>query len=169
MCSSDLDCVAASFGFPAGFEPLLFPDDFLQSEEARQNFRDDIICDHKPYLAFLDGGLYDNLGLASIEDIRQMLDLSKGSLAIEQQPIHYVIATDVDQIPTQYSAYSDPQTDQLLKQSSTHLERARTKADPALWLLRGMAAGVIALIGLDVLSLGVLFKPLGSQIGRAHV
>lgn len=33
------DCVAASFGFPAGFEPMLFPDDFIHQEEARQHFR----------------------------------------------------------------------------------------------------------------------------------
>jgi hypothetical protein len=111
------DCVAASFGFPAGFEPLIFPDDFFRSrnssihdhdtEQAIHHFRNDLICDHKPYLAFLDGGLYDNLGLASVEDIRCVLHKRNAEGNSASQPVHYVIATDVDQIPTQYGLYTD--------------------------------------------------------------
>ncbi|MEB3333900.1 MAG: patatin-like phospholipase family protein, partial [Cyanobacteriota bacterium] len=133
------DCVAASFGFPAGFEPLLFPDDFFRPsspragkssvdpgqwgrwgglEEAKKFFRGDLICDYKQYLAFLDGGLYDNLGLASVEDIRQFLSRATGVLPSNPRKIHYVIATDVDQIPMQLSAYSDPEVDRLLDKPS---------------------------------------------------
>jgi hypothetical protein len=157
------DCVAASFCFPAGFEPLLFPDDFIRDKDALQHFRNDLICDHKPYLAFLDGGLYDNLGLASIEDIRQFLDQSQKSQRSEGQKIHYVIATDVDQIPTQYSAYSDPETDQQLQESQLKLKRQRHTLDPSLWLIRGLVLVVIVLLLLDtLLALNFLFKPLGS-------
>ena len=141
------DCVAASFCFPGGFEPLLFPDDFFRADEttkakartadqtdgasdktveledAKRHFRGDLICDHKPYLAFLDGGLYDNLGLASVEDIRHYLSKSSDSLPSRKQSIHYVIATDVDQIPTQFSTYSDPEEDRLLKQNSSHAKK----------------------------------------------
>lgn len=130
------DCVAASFGFPGGFEPLLFPDDFFRPnrtaraaaqaegssdkkaalEEAKTHFRGDLICDHKQYLAFLDGGLYDNLGLASVEDIRHYLSKSNDRFRPHKQALHYVIATDVDQIPTQFSTYADPEEDRLLQQ-----------------------------------------------------
>lgn len=157
------DCVAASFGFPAGFEPLLFPDDFIEKEEVRQHFRGDLICDHKPYLAFLDGGLYDNLGLASIEDIRRFLDQPNEKQPGQQQSIHYVIATDVDQIPTQYSAYTDPETDRYLQQTTTRPKRKQTNSEPSLWLIRGLIVGVIVLLALDILSLGFLLKPLGSM------
>lgn len=157
------DCVAASFCFPAGFEPLLFPDDFIRDTDALQHFRNDLICDHKPYLAFLDGGLYDNLGLACIEDIRQFLDQSQESRRSEEQQIHYVIATDVDQIPTQYSAYSDPETDQRVQECLSKLKRQRHTPDLSLWLIRGLALAAIVLLLLDILfALNFPFKPLGS-------
>ncbi len=157
------DCVAASFCFPAGFEPLLFPDDFIRDKDALQHFRNDLICDHKPYLAFLDGGLYDNLGLASIEDIRQFLDQSQESQRSEEQQIHYVIATDVDQIPTQYSAYSDPEIDQRVQESLSKLKRQPHTLNLSLWLIRGLVSAVIVLLLLDILfALNFPFKPLGS-------
>lgn len=134
------DCVAASFCFPAGFEPMIFPDDFIHCdfapgpgsmgtkeptiesdlystnpEEIKNHFRNDLICDRKQYLAFLDGGLYDNLGLASVEDIRRMLDKSAKEDGTNGQPIHFIIATDVDQIPSQYTFYSDAEVEQRLK------------------------------------------------------
>lgn len=133
------DCVASSFAFPVGFEPLLFPDDFFRFDETsvadedraktskkmdelektKKHFRDDLICDYKPYVALLDGGLYDNLGLASVEDIRRFLGKSAGSDRSQGSAIHYVIATDVDQIPAQISAYSDPEKDRLLSQNNS--------------------------------------------------
>lgn len=140
------DCVAASFAFPGGFEPLVFPDDFFSShssvpvwpnaasvaavdkedrgaegaeeERAKSHFRRDLICDYKPYVALLDGGLYDNLGLSSVEDIRSFLSRSMDVSPGQKSGIGYVIATDVDQIPTQYSAYSDPVLDRLLGKPS---------------------------------------------------
>jgi hypothetical protein len=138
------DCVAASFGFPAGFEPLIFPDDFIHPdfatdlrsikaienstgpethsaslEDIKNHFRNDLICDHKQYLAFLDGGLYDNLGLASVEDIRRMLDKSAAEEdGADGQPIHFIIATDVDQIPTQYTFYTDAEVERRLNKEA---------------------------------------------------
>lgn len=124
------DCVAASFAFPGGFEPLIFPHDYFRpghspagdAEAARQEFRGSLICDRNDYVALLDGGLYDNLGLASIEDIRRFLlrrqrDLrhppQSSSTSSEQrpekeQPIHYVIATDVDNIQPGIGFYKEP-------------------------------------------------------------
>jgi len=155
------DCVAASFGFPAGFEPLIFPDDFihpdfvtdLQSieatekspgleemsstspEEIKDHFRRNLICDHKPYLAFLDGGLYDNLGLASVEDIRRTLNKSAEEDGADCQPIHFIIATDVDQIPTQYTFYSDPEVEQGLKNEVMKPGRSNWGCQFLGWLL----------------------------------
>jgi hypothetical protein len=125
------DCVAASFAFPGGFEPLIFPDDYFRSDgspeddeataEALAQFRHSLICDRRAYVAFLDGGLYDNLGLASVEDIRRFLarrreDLERrqrfhpgrGEPQEHEQPIHYVIATDVDNIQPGLGFYSEP-------------------------------------------------------------
>ncbi|MEB3255821.1 MAG: patatin-like phospholipase family protein [Synechococcaceae cyanobacterium] len=133
------DCVAASFAFPGAFEPLIFPHDYYRpghspagpegAQHARDHFSGSLICDRKPYVAFLDGGLYDNLGLASVEDIRRFLlrrsnDLEQraaaapnavpavanaGKIAKEQeQLIHYVIATDVDNIQPGIGFYTEP-------------------------------------------------------------
>ena len=120
------DCVAASFAFPGGFEPLIFPHDYFRpdhcpagpegAEKAREHFSGSLICDRRPYVAFLDGGLYDNLGLASVEDIRRYL--LRRTLVLErqgepqererEQPIHYVIATDVDNIQPGIGFYEEP-------------------------------------------------------------
>ena len=147
------DCVAASFGFPGGFEPLLFPDDFFrpsdrpfdaveqqpgqahEAVEARKHFRGDLICDYKQYLAFLDGGLYDNLGLASVEDVRRFLNESPSNLLEQKevqkeerkQAVRYVIATDVDQIPTQFTAYTDPEADRQAQSDSPQPKPASNK------------------------------------------
>jgi len=125
------DCVAASFAVPGGFEPLIFPDDYFRSDGLPQNdekmaeacahFRHSLICDRRPYLAFLDGGLYDNLGLASVEDIRSFLERRCEDLELrhrfhhdrgeaeqrDEQPIRYVIATDVDNIAPGVGFYTE--------------------------------------------------------------
>jgi hypothetical protein len=125
------DCVAASFAFPGGFEPLIFPHDFCrpdhspggpdQAAQAREHFSGSLICDRRPYVAFLDGGLYDNLGLASVEDIRRYLLRRTHALKREpapsrerEQPIHYVIATDVDNIQPGIGFYEEPSLDRQL-------------------------------------------------------
>ncbi len=177
------DCVAASFGFPGGFEPLLFPDDFFRPdgttktkagtaekadgssdgakelEDAKKHFRGDLICDHKQYLAFLDGGLYDNLGLASVEDIRHYLSKSSNSLPAHKQSIHYVIATDVDQIPTQFSTYTDPEEDRLLNKDSAQNKTERSKSawnQLASWLGRSLRRHpIVVLLLLSLISAGV--------------
>ncbi|MGE0141994.1 MAG: patatin-like phospholipase family protein [Planctomycetota bacterium] len=67
------DAVAASSCFPAGFEPLQFPDDFAWStanslETARTDVARDV--DGKPsYPALMDGGIYDNQGIESLMGI----------------------------------------------------------------------------------------------------
>jgi predicted acylesterase/phospholipase RssA len=104
------DCVAASFCFPGGFEPLVFPGDFLDPAEpgAAQLQRERIVrrlCDGRRAVALMDGGLYDNLGLASVEvTIRAIRETERRQLAIDpgaadprRQRI-YVLATDVDNI-----------------------------------------------------------------------
>jgi Patatin-like phospholipase len=107
------DCVAASFAFPGGFEPLIFPDDFFNDCSAADGkcFRETLICDRQKSIAFLDGGLYDNLGLASIEDIRcltlKQIEEEKPEKPVT--PILYVIATDADNIQPGVGFYSEPE------------------------------------------------------------
>jgi predicted acylesterase/phospholipase RssA len=106
------DCVAASFCFPLGFEPLVFPDDFLEVEPTlkshEQQQREAIVrrlCHGHRAVALMDGGLYDNLGLASLEvAIRAIREEETKCLGIDpskadprRQQI-YVLATDVDNI-----------------------------------------------------------------------
>lgn len=104
------DCVAASFCFPGGFEPLVFPGDFLKpaSDDNQRRQRRRIVrqlCNGQRAVALMDGGLYDNLGLSSVEvTIRAIRRQEAKTLNIEpldadprRQRI-YVLATDVDNI-----------------------------------------------------------------------
>ncbi len=109
------DCVAASFCFPGGFEPLLFPDDFLRLRAEDEELRavTTRLCGGASAVALMDGGLYDNLGLASVEITVQSLRLEEAirlrigphlSDAERARTPHpergriYVLATDVDNI-----------------------------------------------------------------------
>lgn len=104
------DCVAASFCFPGGFEPIVFPGDFLKpaSDDNQRRQRRRIVrqlCNGHRAVALMDGGLYDNLGLASVEvTIRAIRRQEAKTLNIEPLDADprrrriYVIATDVDNI-----------------------------------------------------------------------
>jgi len=195
------DCVAASFAVPGGFEPMIFPDDYFRDdhykagrEEAvrvRDQFRKTLICDRLKYVALLDGGLYDNLGLASVEAIRQFLmrrtrnliDRKEPSQKPEradgteqaaetewEQPIHYVIATDVDNIQPAVGSYQEPSLDRMLEKTcagdrSAGLSRRGRRRPVLPWgnVLRTLLGlGVVPL--LSVLGLVLL---LGMLLGGA--
>ncbi|MCP9826354.1 patatin-like phospholipase family protein [Synechococcus sp. EJ6-Ellesmere] len=109
------DCVAASFCFPGAFEPIIFPDDFLRLPKGDEELRSVTtrLCGGAAAVALMDGGLYDNLGLASVEITVQSLRLEEAislkiaphlSDAERARTPHpdrsriYVLATDVDNI-----------------------------------------------------------------------
>jgi predicted acylesterase/phospholipase RssA len=67
------DILAASSCFPAGFEPIVFPDDFTHVSLTKNDLKDAIILEaydesreplNKP-VGFMDGGITDNQGLYS--------------------------------------------------------------------------------------------------------
>lgn len=121
------DCVAASHAFPFGLEPMVFPHDFFSPKkgsgmQAIKAFSESEVCNGQRSVALLDGGLYDNLGLASVEDIRhydlrikaksnqkQKKDQTHQHGAENKQPwqrpAFVVIATDVDNIQPSLSFY----------------------------------------------------------------
>ncbi|SBO42652.1 patatin-like phospholipase family protein [Cyanobium sp. NIES-981] len=113
------DCVAASHAFPVGLEPMVFPSDFFSphrgGEKAKAAFASSEVCERQQALGLLDGGLYDNLGLASVEDIRTLLDSKKQpterreSSADRYDDLFLVIATDVDNIQPSLSFYNAAQ------------------------------------------------------------
>lgn len=111
------DCVAASHAFPLGLEPMVFPGDFVPSGPERRKaldaFAGSELCEGKQALGLLDGGLYDNLGLASVEDIR--VNLYPQSSKVDKSAVNccapfVVIATDVDNIQPGISFYDASQT-----------------------------------------------------------
>jgi predicted acylesterase/phospholipase RssA len=67
------DAVAASSCFPAGFEPLQFPDDFgWSSDRALATARRDVVREvggEASYPALMDGGIFDNQGIESLMGI----------------------------------------------------------------------------------------------------
>ncbi|TVS07267.1 MAG: patatin-like phospholipase family protein [Cyanobium sp. PLM2.Bin73] len=138
------DCVAASHAFPLGLEPMVFPCDFFppgqEGAKANAAFSGSEVCERKTAVGLLDGGLYDNLGLAGVEDIRELLNKerqasgSRASVA-PQASCFVVIATDVDNIQPSLSFYDATQTRQ-----------EPTNRPPRLWhwLVYGLIAVVVA-------------------------
>ena len=151
------DCVTASHAFPFGLEPMLFPHDFFASDQpegmqAIRAFSGSEVCNGQKALALLDGGLYDNLGLASVEDIRaydwrrrQGAALREHKQAGEQGAIcstdsdlersaFVVIATDVDNIQPSlsfYEAIEAPKPEEQKPRLS--FSRAIVKRSKRLW------------------------------------
>lgn len=60
------DIAAASSCFPSAFEPLRFPDDFLWSDGV-EKIRSDLGESFARCVPLMDGGIYDNQGVDSIE------------------------------------------------------------------------------------------------------
>jgi len=66
------DIAAASSCFPSGFEPIRFPDDFAWPEgRSLENVRRDLGDSFKECVPLMDGGIYDNQGIDSVEHIYQ--------------------------------------------------------------------------------------------------
>ena len=70
------DIMAASSCFPAGFEPMVFPDDFAENEEHRAQLTNEMQAaknydwtDYGPFagsVALMDGGITDNQGVEGL-------------------------------------------------------------------------------------------------------
>jgi Patatin-like phospholipase len=116
------DVVAASSCFPGGFEPLIFPNDFFDSQEDRQKLFGEIsaglqaqeqqldakdkskqniqnilrtirLIDQEP-LPLVDAGIYDNLGVESILLANNRLKKAK----LFNQQVNTLIISDTDNI-----------------------------------------------------------------------
>lgn len=64
------DAMAASSCFPGGFEPIIWPDDFVH-EEAPQLYA---LADTATPVGIMDGGIYDNQGIDTILRYKGSLD-----------------------------------------------------------------------------------------------
>jgi hypothetical protein len=66
------DIIAASSCFPAGFEPLLYPDDFSTNQIEKKQLTDGLTISNpydekvSPPFALMDGGITDNQGIESM-------------------------------------------------------------------------------------------------------
>ncbi|HLP19590.1 MAG TPA: patatin-like phospholipase family protein [Chitinophagales bacterium] len=70
------DIMAASACYPAGFEPMVFPDDFVRYPMHQQDLKDALVkavnhnwSDYEPYtksFVIMDGGITDNQGIESL-------------------------------------------------------------------------------------------------------
>ena len=96
------DMVAASSCFPAGFEPIIYPNDFSYSKEGEklsieelkegmlyENYQEDVNSIENSY-GFMDGGITDNQGLYSV-----MLADKKRRRRVDPNPFDLIIVTDV--------------------------------------------------------------------------
>jgi predicted acylesterase/phospholipase RssA len=61
------DIIAASSCFPGGFEPMLWPNDFLhRNSPMLRSLKQENLAAQLPPLGVMDGGIYDNQGIDSI-------------------------------------------------------------------------------------------------------
>lgn len=108
------DVVAASSCFPSGFEPILYPNDFvhagntnvnemLEGLEYEHNNPLDIATVKNKTFALMDGGICDNMGLRAVqmEDSRR-LSGKAGNRKTEHHPFDLILSCDVS------SYFNDP-------------------------------------------------------------
>ena len=77
------DVMAASSCFPAGFEPMLWPDDFVHDKGVNlQILRDKNTAQGIGPIGVMDGGIYDNQGIESILNYKKDNDLPYFDLVI---------------------------------------------------------------------------------------
>ena len=63
------DIISASSAFPGGFEPISMPNDFLATESEAYKLIKKLKNEYKEGpVGLMDGGIYDNQGISSIED-----------------------------------------------------------------------------------------------------
>jgi predicted acylesterase/phospholipase RssA len=69
------DIAAASSCFPSGFEPLRFPDDFQwPATQSLASVRQALGASFAEPVALMDGGIYDNQGIDSVEQVYRRAD-----------------------------------------------------------------------------------------------
>lgn len=96
------DAVAASSCFPAGFEPLRFPDDFVWSGAAPRITATSVAAGAQPTetsVPLMDGGIYDNQAIAAV-----LLSGGRGP----DEELGLLLASDTDQRQTPYYAPPTP-------------------------------------------------------------
>ena len=65
------DIVASSSCFPMGFEPLVFPDDYIKDQDTPAYKALKALDDYKDGVGIMDGGIADNQGINSMVKISQ--------------------------------------------------------------------------------------------------
>jgi hypothetical protein len=101
------DMVAASSCFPAGFEPIIYPQDFSYSQKEKiltidelqeamliENYQEEVSSISKPY-GFMDGGITDNQGLYSAMLADNKRRKRNEEFPGEANPFDLIMVTDV--------------------------------------------------------------------------
>lgn len=69
------DIVASSSCFPMGFEPLVFPDDYIKDQSSPEYLALKATKDFKDGVGIMDGGIADNQGIKSMLNISRLKDV----------------------------------------------------------------------------------------------
>ncbi len=96
------DIVATSSCFPGGFEPMLYPDDFMD-ENADGNAQLRMINKNnasKKTFPLMDGGIYDNQGIDAVLLASDRMKLFYPEHESQEMPIDLYIISDVAEGPT---------------------------------------------------------------------
>lgn len=89
------DIVASSSCFPGGFEPLIFPNDYIQSKDSKlaKGWKKD----HSEPMALMDGGIIDNQGIDGVKLAENRLEESiKRGINPTAKIVDTFIASDVE-------------------------------------------------------------------------
>lgn len=81
------DIVASSSCFPMGFEPLVFPDDYIRDQKSTEYKNLKRLSDFTKGVGIMDGGIVDNQGIGSMMNISTSQQRSK--------PLDLIIVNDV--------------------------------------------------------------------------
>lgn len=136
------DAIASSSCFPVGFEPLLFPNDYIENHESETYLRLTNRLNFKTGMGIMDGGIVDNQGIGS------MVNMDKSSL--DQMPLDLLIVNDVGGF--RMPPWTPDQQERSSKLTFTNFiaqKLAMIQVRPIYWIL--FLLGVLGLIGASIL------------------
>lgn len=182
------DVLAASSCFPAGFEPILFPDDFTHGALDRGSLRDAVIYetytdDKKPLsyippvpvvpdpkqkafinaFGMMDGGITDNQGLKSL-----MMADEKRRKRTKPNPFDLMIVTDVaSYFMDNYDAPLIDEKSKLLKFNIEHYIRLILPKLNMVGTLQWLSFILVLLFGILALCFDCWLRPVSLVLGGA--
>jgi prepilin signal peptidase PulO-like enzyme (type II secretory pathway) len=134
------DAIASSSCFPGGFDPMIFPNDYIEDHKSQSYLNLIGVENFKNGVGIMDGGIVDNQGIGSMVNFDKSLQ--------EGFPLDLLIVNDVDGYKMPPWEKYKPSNVSSEKESVTSLVNrylGYLQMKPIYWL--GLIVGILGLFG----------------------